>query len=143
LFSFVDRTIFAVVIALAMPPPPNLHNWMVTDRISRNEVEHINMYEPAEHGATLNQPDDDQEPDEELDNMRHDDDQHEMLQRAVDAATDRDTPAMTAIMTRLNERKKLYASEMTKIAHYRYARRYNIEEHARLRNAIIEQVKHL
>jgi hypothetical protein len=117
-----------------------LHNWMVTNRVSRNEEENEDLYEAVDPDAACNQLDDDQESDAKLDAIRSDNAHFEVLERHLGAAMNQETPAMIAARTRLEARKKMYKLVLSKKAHYRFAHLYDKNEHKRLREAIIAVV---
>jgi hypothetical protein len=113
---------------------------MVTDRVSRNKEEHKDLYDAVDPEAACNQPDEDQESDAELDAMRADNTHFEGLECHLDAAFNKEAPAMIAARTRLEAQKKMYASVLSKKPHYCFACLYNKNKHKHLREAIITVV---
>jgi Plant transposon protein len=111
-----------------------LHNWMVTERVHNDEQEHGNFYDQAAEDDPVNEPADE---DQELEGMEREDAEHDQLQRFVDLADGDVSPAITQ---QLNQRKAMYSTQMTKIAHYRWAGLYDGAEHIRLRDAITNTV---
>jgi Plant transposon protein len=112
-----------------------LHNWMVTNRVSQNKVEHVDLYYAVDLEAACNQQDKDQESDANANNAHF-----EGLERRLDAAFNKEAPEMIAAHTGLEARKKMYASVLSKKAHYCFARLYNKNEHKRLQEAMIAVV---
>jgi hypothetical protein len=102
-----------------------LHNCMVTDRVSWNKEEHEDLYDAVDPEAAGNQPDEDQEFDAKLDAMRVEDAHFEGLERCLNAAFNKEAPAMIAAHTRLEAQKKMYALVLSKKAHYRFAHLYD------------------
>jgi hypothetical protein len=74
---------------------------MVTDCISQNEEEHEDPYDAVDLEAAGNQLDKDQEYDAKLDAMHADNAHFEGLERHLDAAFNKEAPAMIAALTRL------------------------------------------
>jgi Plant transposon protein len=106
-----------------------LHNWMVTDCVSRNKEENEDFYDAVD---PCNQPDDDQESDAKLEAMCADNAHFEVLVQHLGTAMNQETPAMIAARTRLETQNKMYKLVLLKKAHYCFARLYNENEHKRL-----------
>jgi hypothetical protein len=64
--------------------------------------------------------------------MRANNTHFEVLEQHLDAAINKETPAMIAALTRLEARKKMYKLVLLKKAHYCFACLYDENEHKRL-----------
>ena len=108
---------------------------MVTVRIQNNMDEDFDMYEPVAADHPSQAPDNDGD-DKELEPMLREDAEHAVVQRFVDGIDG----ALPAIMTKLADRKHEFKSAMVKVAYHRWQGLYDLDEHIRLRDALMDAV---
>jgi hypothetical protein len=112
-----------------------LHNWMVTIRVGNGDNEDEDFYEPSPTESLANQPDEGGI-DRELDELNKENELYAQMEQLLET-TDAPNPAIVAkVVARKNEFKQ----SMTRIAHERWCGLYDVEEHTRLRDAIMSVV---